>query len=106
MCSLASPLHESLIVSTNREEVCIIAAETDTHHMLGVTSKRDGQVTLAARVAEEVNQTIIITSGYESTIVTPCNMVNMSAICARGEDSINRPTELGCVGGPLFMDGV
>ena len=60
--SVSPPLHESLIVTTDREEVSIIAIESDSHDMLGVTSERDGHVTFSARVSEDIYESVIVCS--------------------------------------------
>jgi len=63
------PLHEGLIVTTDGVEVGVAGAELDTDDMLGVTTEASWLTTAAARVAEEADKAVIVTSGEESAVV-------------------------------------
>ncbi len=63
--SVSPPLHEGLIVSTNREEVVISGGEAYADDMLRVTSERDGLVAEARGVTEDIDQAVVIASCYK-----------------------------------------
>ena len=105
-CSALLPLHHGLIVATNREEFGVICGEHRTDDVLGVTAVRSGNTTLSARVAEEANETVVITGGQEHTIIGASNTVNVGTICARGVDTLSLPLELAGLGGPDSGSGV
>ena len=63
-CSALLPLHEGLIVTTDREEVFVVSSgEHDTHDVLRVTTEASGETTLSCRVAEQVDKTVVVTGG-------------------------------------------
>ena len=95
--SVSLPLHESLVIASNGEEVSIIAVEGNSHDMLGVTSERNGQVTFSARISEDIDEAIIICDDDQGLILREAHIVDMSAISARREDTINEPSKLGGV---------
>ena len=88
------PLHEGLIVTTDGPEVAVIWTEHSTDNMLGVTTERPWFASHAAWVSEDGNETVVISTGKESTVGTSANTVDVSAISALGVDSLNVPSEL------------
>ena len=104
--SLALPLHEGLIVATDGEELGVSSTELDTNDVLGVTTERAGEATVSAWVAEEVDETKVVTSGEELTVTGAGNGVDVSAIGALGVDALSLPLELAGLGGPLNAGGV
>ena len=105
-CSGSLPLHEGLIVATNGEEARIVSREHGTDYVLGVTAIRSGLSTLSARITEEVNETVVITSGKEHSIVRASNAINVSTIGARRIDTFSFPLELAGLGSPDGGSGV
>ena len=99
-CSGSFPLHEGLIVSTNREESGVTGAEHDTDDVLGVTSETLG-LALDAWVVEEVDETIVITGGEELFVIGATDGVDVGTIGALGVDTLGLPEELAGDGGPL-----
>jgi len=74
--------------------------------VLRVTTVGSGLATLSARIAEEANKTVIITSGQEHTIRGASNAVDMGTISARGVDALSLPLELAGLGCPSGASGV
>lgn len=74
--------------------------------MFGVASEGDGTASSAARVAEVVHHAPVVTSGDQGLRFVPVNGVDVGAISAGGEDSLNGPAVLGVVGLPLGALGV
>lgn len=105
-CSAALPLHEGLIVSTNRVETLVVGGEHGADDVLGVTTVRSGLSTLSAWVTEEANETEVITGGEEHTIVGASDAVDVSTIGARGIDTLSLPAELDGLAGPDSAGGV
>ena len=101
----ALPLHEGLIVATDRVEVAISRAEEDANDVLGVTAVRAGAA-LDARVTEEADETVVITGGEELSVEGGAHGVDVGAISARGVDTLDIPSELDSLGGPLGALGV
>ena len=77
----ALPLHESLIVATNRVKVAISCAEEDANDVLRVTAVRAGAA-LDARVTEEADETVVITGGEELSVEGGAHGVDVGAISA------------------------
>jgi hypothetical protein len=100
------PLHEGLIVATNREEFGVSLAEHNTDDMLGVTSEASGEATLSAGVAEQVDETVVVTGGQELLVVGASNGVDVGSVGARGVDTFGGPLELDGVGSPHGGGGV
>jgi len=61
-------LHEGLIVTTDREKFGVICTEGYAYDVLRVTTEAS-RLALDARVSEEVDEAVIITSGEELTVV-------------------------------------
>lgn len=105
MSSGALPLHEGLIVTTNGVEVAVASAEEHADDVLRVAAVRAG-LALDDRVAEEADETVIITGGDKLLVSGGADRVDMGAITARGVDSLDVPSELDSLGGPLSASGV
>jgi len=73
--------------------------------VLGVTAVRAGDA-LDAGVAEEADETVIVAGGEEHLVVGRGHRVDVSAIAARGVDSLDVPSELDGLGGPLSGNSV
>ena len=73
--------------------------------MLGVTTVRSGSA-LDAGVAEQVDETVVITSGEELAIAGASDGVDVSAITALGVDTLGVPRELDSLGGPDDGGGI
>ena len=65
-----------------------------------MTAVRSGLSTLSAWVTEEANETVVITSGQELTVIGATNAVDVGAIGALGIDTLSLPLELAGLGGP------
>jgi len=100
------PLHEGLIVTTDGVEVGVASTEHDTDDVLRVTTVGARHATLAARIAEEADETVVITSGEESAVTGCAHRVDVSAIGAGGVDTLGVPSELDGLGGPCGAGGV
>ena len=74
--------------------------------MLRVTAVRSGLSTLSAWVTEEANETVVITSCQELTVIGASNAVDMGTIGALGIDTLSLPLELAGLGGPGGASGV
>jgi len=66
-----------------------------------VTSEGNGSVTFASWVSPDVDKTVIISSGYQITVFREVYIVDVSAICSRGENAIYKPTEFSVICRPL-----
>lgn len=86
---MSLPLHKGLIVTSYGVEILIILGELNSHDMLGMTSEGNRFVTSPARVSENVDETVVITSGNKSSICREVNSVDVGAVSARGEDAID-----------------
>ena len=71
-----------------------------------MTAVRSGLSTLSAWVTEEANETVVITSGQELTVIGASNAVDMGTIGALGIDTLSLPLELAGLGGPGGASGV
>jgi len=105
-CSGALPLHEGLIVATNREETLVVGGEHGADDVLGVTTVRSGLSTLSAWVTEEANETEVITSSEELSISGAADAVDVSTIGTLGVDALSLPLELASLGCPDGAGGV
>ena len=70
-----------------------------------MTAVRSGLSTLSAWVTEEANETVVITSGQELTVIGASNAVDMGTIGALGIDTLSLPLELAGLGGPDGASG-
>jgi hypothetical protein len=61
---------------------------------------------LPARVTEDVNEAVVISSRDELAVVRKVNVVDVRAVCAQREDAVHKPAELGVVGRPRGAFGV
>ena len=93
------PLHERLIVAADGEEVCVVIGEHDTDDVLGVTAVA-AWLGLDAWVVEDVDETVVITSGEELLVSGAANGVNVGAVSARWVDTRGLPEELAGNGSP------
>jgi hypothetical protein len=62
--------------------------------MFGVSSERNGQVTFSARISEDIDKTIIICGDDQGLVLREANIVDVSAVGASREDTVNEPSEL------------
>ena len=74
--------------------------------MLRVTAVRSGLSTLSAWVTEEANETVVITSGQELTVIGASNAVDVGTIGALGINTLSLPLELAGLAGPDGGSGV
>ena len=105
LCSALLPLHEGLIVTTDGEKSSIVGAEQNTDDVLGVTAVRSG-LGSDAWIVEDVNETIVITSGEEHLVAGANHGVDVSAVSAAGVDTLGLPEELAGDSGPLGVQCV
>lgn len=68
--------------------------------MLRVASERFRSDALSGRVAEDVDETEVITSADEGLLLVHVDTVNVVTTSLSGEDTIDQPAELGVVGSP------
>jgi len=99
-------LHEGLIVTTHGEEIFVILAEQDSDDMLRVTSKGSWNSSKSARVSEDVDETVVITSSNEHTALGSVNSIDVSTIGSTWEDNFNVPAELAGIASPLSSSSV
>lgn len=71
-----------------------------------MTAEGSGHTTSSDGVAEEVHETVVITSGDELAVGGASDGVDVSAISALGVDTVGLPLELAGLGLPLNWDGV
>ena len=71
-----------------------------------MTTVRSGLFTLSAWVTEEANETVVITSGKELSVMGASNAVDVGTIGALGVDTLSLPLELAGLGGPDGSSGV
>ena len=94
------PLHEGLIVATDREDSGVILAPKDTDNVLGVTTVR-AWLSLDARVVEDVDKAVVIAGCEEHLVAGAADGVHVGAIGALRVDTGGLPEELAGDGGPL-----
>jgi len=80
--------------------------EANTGDVLGVTSQRSRLSTFSGRVSVDLDETVVITSGDEHTVLGTADTIDVSAVSTAGEDTLNIPRELGGLGGPSHTSGV
>jgi len=103
-CSALLPLHEGLIVTTDREDA--LTLEDEVGHELGVSTEGSGLSSLPDGVAEEADIAPVISSSDEITFRVSSDAVDVSAIGTSGEDTITVPAELDGLGCPRDSGGV
>ena len=95
-----------MIVTTDGPKVLVVLAESDTDDVLGVTSVGAGDTTVSAGESEEVDKTVIVTSGDDGSVGVGGNTVDVGAIGALGVDTLSGPGEVDALGGPDGSHGV
>jgi len=80
--------------------------ESNTGDVLGVTSQRSGLSTFSGRVSVDLDETVVITTSDEHTVLGAVNTIDVSSIGTAGEDTLNIPRELGSLSGPSNTGGV
>ena len=89
-------MHEGLIVAADRVEALVAWTEGDTDDVFGV-SPVGTRSSADARVVEDVDETVVITSGEEHLVTGSANGVDVCTIGAGGIDALSLPKELaGC----------
>lgn len=99
LCQRASacfPLHHSLIVSTDTEQIVLefASAEVNSNNMLGVPSETSWAGTLSAWVSEYLHEAIIVTSCNQGLVLACVDAIDVGAVSSPREDSVNVPAEL------------
>lgn len=57
----------------------------------------------SARISEYINETVVISSCDQVSIVRELHTVDVRAVSARRENSVNEPSELSSVSGPFSL---
>lgn len=103
-CSHSLPLHEGLIVTTDREDA--ISLEDAVGNVLRVTTVGSALSSLSAGVTEDTDVAPIISSEDKSAGLIASNSVDLGAILTSREDAVNVPGELDSLGSPHNRLGV
>lgn len=98
------PLHESLVVATNREDA--VSLENDVSYELRVSTVSSALSSLSNGVTEEAHIAPVVSSEDELSCGVAADTIDVRSISTSGEDTINVPRELDSLSGPDNRDSV
>ena len=94
---LAAPLDQGLVLAADREHAGRVRREGRADDMLAVTSVAVRFVRVVKNgVVENIDQAPVIARDQEGAIGAELDLVNVSAVFARGMHSLHVPTQLHC----------
>ena len=106
--SLLQPLHDSLVVTTDREQPLgeSTSSESGSDDVLGVSSVTSWHVSDSAWISKSGNESEIITASDKRLVLVEINTVDVGSIGSLGEDTVDEPSEFGVASCPDSAGGV
>ena len=106
--SACFPLHDSLIVSTDTEQIVVelASAEGNSDDVLGVSSETSWDTSFSAWVSEDLDEAEVVTTGNQRLVLARVDTVDVGTVSSPWEDSVDAPAKLAVLGGPISSGGV
>ena len=104
--SASLPLHDGLIISTSGPDILIVIREDTASNMFRMSTVAAWISTFTSWVSEEGNETIVITTGEELSVVRSSDTVDVSTIGSLGVDTLSAPLEFHSLSSPNNRFGI
>ena len=85
------PLHQGLVVTTDREKVAVIFVEDRAHDVLRVSTIRAWLGTLTGRISEECDETVIVSTCEKFAVMRSSDTINVGTVSSARVDTFSVP---------------
>lgn len=97
------PHHQSFIVPAHRIQILILCIKHDSDHVAGMSPVCQGLRPLQGRISIQVYETPVIPSCNYVFGMVSIDPIDMIPTGGGGENTLNPPAQLNCIGCPLLI---